>query len=419
MAALVARVALAALAVLAVAAAPAAAGWSPPRELSAATDGEHELVLGDNPRGDAALAWTGEGGLRVATAPAGRDFAPPARIAAPYVDQIAGVVLGLRSAAPAIAWLGDPRECGELTCVHAFTARCRATSCPAAPTRITSRAFFGINPAFAVGPGGRALVSWEAIERIRGSLARRGRFGSVRTLPGSGYLGGDTFAFGRRGGGELLWSDGRRVRLARLRRDGRFARARTVGGTPGLNGSLGARIEGDPDRGHVLWWASGERAIHLNLATLRPGRRFAGDRRLWSLGDPRDHAFPALDVSRSGAAVLAWAPGGGLRGEVHAVVRRPGGRFGARRVIAAGDGRVTHVSAAVAADGRAVVAWRAGETSGPTDLRAATLGPRPGPADTLATAGAGLAPQVTIDPKGRGWAAWIDGGRVLVSRLTP
>ena len=267
----------------------------------------------------------------------------------------------------------------ELTTV---SARTRSASGRFGPIQRLRRSTNAIFPDVALAPDGTAIAAWNRVYR-----------GHLRIF-------------------------------AAVRRPGRkFGRPVQIGRTDKAQGAQ-PQVEFDRSGNAIVLWRWSDR---LQWSYRARGHRFGAARTIF-VGKRSQHAGTAekfLTFDRHGTAYVAIAspglrrrlPGGKfetlIRQGIYLTARRPGGRFGrARRVSPVGEpGSQPRV--AVAADGTAIVIWRAAPTPGTEDLwgpikAARFAGGRAGAAQTLSVPAqhGGTEPLLQFTPAGEAVAVW-------------
>lgn len=178
----------------------------------------------------------------------------------------------------------------------------------------------------------------------------------------------------------------------------------------------------------VAWFERRRERPALRVALRPAGRRFRRAVPVAGLGEPAAPlpagGSPAVGVGPRGDVVIAWLD---RRGRIVARVRRAGARrFGALRVAGRAEGDAPRIGAAVAGDGRVLVAWTsrrggANGTPAPALLQAAVLPASGGfrPPQALERIATGEDPgrvAVAFTVQGLGLAAWTgrqDGASAL------
>ncbi|HUR83759.1 MAG TPA: hypothetical protein VMY78_00305 [Solirubrobacteraceae bacterium] len=336
----------------------------PPHNVRVTTFGAQAAVA---PDGGAVAAWVSRGReagrdhLRVAIAPPGRRFGRPqtlsrVRFQAGHVPQIAvaGIVAGSRGRA-VVTWSLRPRDSG----VGSLRAAVRP---PRGGFGRSQRLgayslVFDSHPSLAMAPSGAVLAAWRPGEEPSASAAvlrpRARRFGATRRISG-GDSAGQVRATSGPGGAAASWSDDRRqagtpirIRVARLRRDGRIAAARTVASVDTAGGSL--EVDGPfvavALSGPVATWqvfrdiseAGDGRIDSTRIEATAPGSpNFAS----LALGGALT-STPAIGALQH-RTILAWheqiAPG---RSRLRVAARPAGGGWRTPRTLAETDGAVT------------------------------------------------------------------------------
>ena len=407
-------IALVALALLA-AAAPADAAWE---QRQVVGDRETGIVgLDADDRGNVVVATNGARGIELATGTGVSALGPPLRVegVAPGAQQVSVELL-----APdrhVLAYTTPIEEC-ESSCSEVGAAVCTPARCDARTLGLAET----YNPELAIGPGGRALVSWDGHGDqlvTAGSLLRGGAFGPTRTLAPLEPLGVAVAL--TRDGGEVLFADGRRghaVVLRRLDRRGRLGAPRWIGRLARVRGDEPeVRFAGPAGRQVAAWVAVDGDVLELRVAERGPSGRLGRSRRLGIIGRRRSGEPPpppfALDVAPSGAAALAWTtPSGAVR----AISRRRGARFG--RVVtvqAPRAGMPVETLTAAAGDAGIVVGWSRRAQSGPSETWVASRAEEPVLLERTEAPALLTAPDVTIDASGRARAGWTGASGATVA----
>lgn len=215
----------------------------------------------------------------------------------------------------------------------------------------------------------------------------------------------------RRGRSGAIPPQGEKVVAAIRAPGGRFGRPHVIGHTDGVFYFKGAPRLAVDEGGKVLalWARNGA----LQTATARPGHRFGQARTLPARRIAARDPQLELAFDRSGTAFAVWTRKG-----LQVAIKRPGHRFGRERELAPPP--ASEPNLAFGDDGTGVLVWRqsAPATSAEDDFGpiGALLRPPGGAFGAPRTIYPGLAdgPQVTVTPSGEAIAAWLQGPGELV-----
>ncbi|MEA2451073.1 MAG: hypothetical protein QOG63_3005 [Thermoleophilaceae bacterium] len=370
-------------------------------------------TLAVNARGDALLAWGSSRGVRVAFAHDGGDFARPRLITSPPSYPGPPAVALSDDGAAVVAWWEchdyDSRldECLEATVRAAMRAPGRAFD---AAGKLSGSLVLSQSPSVAV-RGNRVVVAWQSEEGLATRRGRPGhgfgrtvtRYGGATTpYVGIGPPGVDSFVFQRRDA----------VTTGSRQRRGRFGPARTAVRDAAELRSVGFAPDGERA---VLWSSPAFHGTHLHATILSPDGHKRSQMVRRRVGTPRYTDTATLATAPDGHSLVTYTRGS----DVFARMRRPGRPFGREQRV---PGAFPYESGAVNDHGRALVLSPNGCT-----MNAATGSARGG---FDATAGfrtvevggrcaGGGTPQVGLDARGRGYAAWGTGADTWYARFRP
>lgn len=169
-------------------------------------------------------------------------------------------------------------------------------------------------------------------------------------------------------------------------------------------------LAGAPDGRSLLVWATRSRRPRILAVDVDAGGRFSTPRALSPAG--ARVSAPLAALGNGGEAVVAWRAGTPKQRQVQVAVRPAGGDFGAGATITRGPGRAVLTSLAMAADGRALLAWarRSGRDVWGVEVAARPAG---GTFSDPVKLGRGVArgAHVAVAPTGEAVVAWTESRR--------
>lgn len=224
--------------------------------------------------------------------------------------------------------------------------------------------FRGGSPRVAINARGDAVVMWARSDSVVLATRPAGRrfaapqaIAAARPVPGGVVVDSDGDAL-------AAWTAHGRVFVAERSAGHPFGRARLLNPRGPRASDASAAVGRDGTV--VVAWNAG----NATTAVVRgPGGRFAAPQTLASYSPFLNAAAPAVAVTPSGEAVVAWGQGvqdpAGDRTQVAVASRLPSGSFGAPRVLSAPGVSASQPSLAVEGTGELVAAWSEAGPIGP------------------------------------------------------